>query len=169
MSKVLALVGMGSGVSAGVARRFGQEGFKLAMVARSQATLDAARAELEGIEAVGYLADAGQPASLDAAFARISVDLGPTSVLVYNAAAVRAKPGSALAAAELIADLGVSIGGALTASQCVLPAMLSAGTGTILYTGGAFALEPTPVMTSLGIGKAGLRNSETSHSASSPN
>jgi NAD(P)-dependent dehydrogenase (short-subunit alcohol dehydrogenase family) len=57
-----------------------------------------------------------------------------------------------------MADLQVSVGGALAAVQAVLPAMRARGRGTLLLTGGGFAFEPMPPMASLGAGKAALRN-----------
>lgn len=48
--------------------------------------------------------------------------------------------------------------GALTAVQCVLPSMQAAGRGTIIFTGGGFALEPAADYASVSLGKAALRN-----------
>jgi NAD(P)-dependent dehydrogenase (short-subunit alcohol dehydrogenase family) len=52
----------------------------------------------------------------------------------------------------------VSVVGALTAIQSVVPSMLSRGTGTVLFTGGGLALYPSAGVTSLSIGKAAIRN-----------
>ncbi len=54
-------------------------------------------------------------------------------------------------------DLAVNIGGALVAAHAVAPKMTERGSGTILFTGGGFALEPHPEYLSLSIGKAGIR------------
>ena len=88
----------------------------------------------------------------------IASESGDIEVLVYNAAGVRYKPLAELGAEEFNADLRVSVGGALAAAQAVLPAMRSNGRGTLLFTGGGFAFEPMPVLASLGVGKAGIRN-----------
>lgn len=160
MNKLLTLVGMGPGVSAAIARRFGREGFKVAAIARRADALkeqtDALAAA--GVVAQGYTADAADPASLAAAFVRVAADHGPSGVLVYNAAGVRYKPLAQLTTDELNADLRISIGGAMAAAQAVLPAMREQGAGTLLFTGGGFAFEPMAAMASLGVGKAGIRN-----------
>ena len=54
MSKTIAVFGAGPGMGRSVARRFGCEGFQVALVARNQARLAAFSAELagDGIEAV---------------------------------------------------------------------------------------------------------------------
>jgi short-subunit dehydrogenase len=160
MNKLAVIVGMGPGVSAAVARRFGREGFAIAAIARREDALNEQVASLAaaGVKAQGYTADASDPASLAAAIGQATKDHGAPGVLVYNAAGVRYQALDALTADELIADLKVSISGALAAAQAVLPSMKSAGSGTLLFTGGGFAFEPMPAMASLGVGKAGLRN-----------
>lgn len=160
MSKLAVIVGMGPGVSAAVARRFGREGYAVAAVARRAEALNEQVAALvaAGVKARGYTADAADPASLGAALARAAADGGAPEVLVYNAAGVRYKPLAGLTAEELNADLRTSVGGALAAAQAVLPAMRAAGRGTLLFTGGGFAFEPMPALASLGAGKAALRN-----------
>jgi hypothetical protein len=47
--------------------------------------------------------------------------------------------------------------GAITATRAVLPAMLTAGTGTLLYTTGASSVTPAPVFVSAGMAGAALR------------
>ncbi|MBC7938908.1 MAG: short-chain dehydrogenase, partial [Chitinophagaceae bacterium] len=37
-------------------------------------------------------------------------------------------------------------------------AMMARGSGTLLFTGGGYAFEPTPMLASVGAGKAALRN-----------
>lgn len=157
---IAVIVGMGPGVSAAVARRFGREGFEIAALARRadalQGQVDALNAA--GIAARGYPADAADAAALAANLARVSAERGTPDVLVYNAAGIRRKPLAELSAQELMADLQISIGGALAATHAVLPGMMARGRGTLLYTGGGFAFEPIPAMAGVGVGKAGLRN-----------
>lgn len=157
---LIAIAGMGPGVSAAVARRFGREGFAVAGLARRAAALQAQMDALmgAGIRAQGFAADAADPASLAAAIGHVEAAQGPIDVLVYNAAGARPKPLSALTAEELAADLSVSVVGALAAAQAVLPGMRARGRGTLLFTGGGFAFEPLPQMASLGVGKAAVRN-----------
>jgi short-subunit dehydrogenase len=158
--KVCVIVGMGPGLSLGVAKRFGREGFAIAMLARRAQVLAQQKAALSAasITAEGFAADAGDAVSLAAALDRVAAEMGPIDVLVYNAAAVRYKPLSELTVDELIADFRVNVAGALAAAQKVIPSMRARGAGTVLFTGGGFALAPVPAMAALGIGKAGIRN-----------
>jgi short-subunit dehydrogenase len=160
MNKVVVLVGMGPGVSAAVARRFAREGYAIGAVARHADKLELQLSELRtsGCKAVGAAADAGDIGSLRAALDRLQGELGDATVLIYNAAGVTYQPLEAVGAERFAADLAVSVVGAFTAAQHVLPAMRARGAGTVLLTGGGFAFEPMPAMASLGVGKAAIRN-----------
>ena len=160
MDKVIVIVGMGPGVSAAVARRFAREGYAIGAVARSADKLEEQLAALRasGVRVVGATADAGDIGSLRAALVRLRAALGDAGVLVYNAAGVTYRPLAELSPEAFAADLAVSVVGAFTAAQQVLPAMRAQRSGTILLTGGGFAFEPMPVMASLGVGKAAIRN-----------
>jgi NAD(P)-dependent dehydrogenase (short-subunit alcohol dehydrogenase family) len=101
-------------------------------------------------------ADASDPATIAAALPE------PVAVLIHNAyRATMAEAGpSSLAVRDLVADFTVNVAGALAAAQEVLPGMRQAGRGSILFTGGGLALDPTGWLpaASLAVGKAGLRS-----------
>lgn len=160
MDKVIYIVGMGPGVSAAVARRFGGEGYAIGAVARDGAKLERQLAALHdaGLQAVGATADAGDIGSLRAALARLQAALGDAGVLVYNAAGATHRALAVVSAEQFAADLAVTITGAFAAAQFVLPSMRTRRAGTLLLTGGGFAFEPIASMASLGVGKAGVRN-----------
>lgn len=156
---ICAIIGAGAGLGMAVARRFGREGFAVALVARSEDKLASSVAELEaaGIEAWAYAADAGDADALAGTLDRIAVEHGAIDVLVYNAVAFTPGPLSAIAPDAVSDDLRVSTAGALSAVQTVLPRMREAGAGSLLFTGGGAALGPIPNLTTLSIAKAALR------------
>ncbi len=151
---------MGQGNGMGIARRFGREGFVIAMVARSDDKLRQYQKKLqkEDIESYYYLADVAKPQEIQDSLAYIHESLGPTKVLVYNPAAAREMDLLQVSEEELTADLQINVIGAVTVVQTVKSVMEKAGGGKILITGGGFALEPTPAYASLALGKAALRN-----------
>ncbi|OAB44420.1 SDR family NAD(P)-dependent oxidoreductase [Paenibacillus glacialis] len=160
MSKpLLVIVGAGSGVSAGVARKFGANGFRVVLVARNQASLNQYTSELaaQDVEAYSITADASDGQSLSNAFDQIKQEYGSPEVLVYNAAAIQQSTPQTLTDTELLEHFKVNVLGALTSAQQVIPDLIEQKRGTILFTGGGLALAPSPTYTSLSIGKAGVR------------
>ena len=68
------------------ARRFGREGFAVALLSRDQAKLDELAATLqgEGVDARGYAADVLDGAALEGALQRAAADLGAITALQYS-------------------------------------------------------------------------------------
>lgn len=158
--KCIAIVGAGPGISAGVARKFGAEGFTVVLLARTAESLERQVSELRdsGIEAHSIVADVSDARTLESAFARIKAEYGIVDVLVYNAGANTIADPTALDPADLTRDFTVNVVGALTSAQLVAEDMIARGSGSILFTGGDLAVNPVPSRASASISKAGLRN-----------
>jgi NAD(P)-dependent dehydrogenase (short-subunit alcohol dehydrogenase family) len=151
------IIGAGPGIGASVGRRFGRGGLPVGLVARSRSSLDRARAALAaaGTPAIGVTADAAQRAPLTAALDELSGRMGVPEVLVYNAGLIRSDRPGELTDEQHFAAYAVNVLGAMTSATHLAPAMTAAGGGTILITGGM--PEPDPAVTSLSLGKAGVR------------
>jgi NAD(P)-dependent dehydrogenase (short-subunit alcohol dehydrogenase family) len=102
-------------------------------------------------------ADAGEDASLRRAIASVEAELGPATVLIYNAAGASTGSPTQVSPEAVNADFRVSVTGALTAAQAVAPAMKEAGSGAILLTGSGLGLHPNAQAASLSLGKTGIR------------
>jgi short-subunit dehydrogenase len=154
------ILGAGPGIGMAVARRFGQEGFRVAVVARAADPLAAFQTELDeaGIQALILAADLAEPEPLAEALTAIEAWGGAPEVLVYNASAGTPGPGADLDPRQLLRDLQVNAAAPLTAVRWALPAMRERGRGTLLFTGGGLALQPKPGMASACLGKAALRS-----------
>lgn len=141
----LAIVGAGRGLGAAVARRFGREGFAIALVSRDQTKLDAMAAELadSGVTARGYSADVRDAASLEAALTSAADDLGPITVLQYSPLPSRSylEPVLDLTPELALEALRFSALGLITAARAVLPAMRAAGDGTIILINGGTSVK----------------------------
>lgn len=155
--KVMLIVGAGPGISLSTARRFGSEGFKVALIARSLKSLQQYEEDLkkEGIEAKGFPGDASSEESLKAAIDSVIKTYGNIDVLLYNAAILKPGKPTELSVDDLIYDFKVNVAGALTSVKEVVPQMVN---GTILLTGGGLALYPNADLASLSIGKSGIRS-----------
>lgn len=140
------IIGAGPGIGTAVARRFAAEGYDIGLVARTQATLDAASAEAGG--AATAIADAADERQLVAALDTFDIP----DVLVYNAGLIRPDRPGELSHAQHQAAYAVNVLGAMTAAAHLAPRMTR---GTILITGGM--PKPVAAATSLSLGKAGVR------------
>ncbi|MDN4481945.1 SDR family NAD(P)-dependent oxidoreductase [Demequina lignilytica] len=144
----LAIIGAGPGLGAAVARRFGREGFAIALVSRDQAKLDALADELagDGLTARGYAADVRDAAALTAALERAAAELGPVTALQYSPLPARSylKPVLELDP-ELAAEaLSFSALGLIAAARAVLPAMRAGGEGSIVLINGGTSVKARP-------------------------
>lgn len=157
-TKVLVVVGAGPGVGASVARRFGREGYDVALVARSAEYLDTLGAELQaaGVTTGWTAVDIADAEALTAAITRFGQHLGRIDTLHFNPSVFRQRDPLHVTADELVEDVRVGVGGLLTAVQAARPVM---GAGArILATGSMAADAPWHEACSLGVQKAGLRN-----------
>ena len=155
--KVLLIVGAGPGISLSTAKKFGKEGFKVALVSRRIDALQKYEEELraEGITANGFPGDVSSEVSLKAAIDSVIKQYGKIDVFLYNAAAIRLGKPTTLSIDDLVKDFKINVAGALSSVKEVLPYLEN---GTILLTGGGLAIHPFADYASLAIGKAGIRS-----------
>ncbi|GAA3549041.1 SDR family NAD(P)-dependent oxidoreductase [Amycolatopsis ultiminotia] len=165
----IAIVGAGPGLGRSIAKAFGDNGFSVALVARTQEKLGNLAAELTeaGIEAAGFAADVMDPASIAAAFDRIKERFGAVDVLEYSPAAHAPVPGLGnpgpieASRADIQPQLEYYLYGGIAATEQVLPAMIERGSGTILYTTGGTSQDPLAgpaEFTTTAIGSGALRS-----------
>lgn len=142
---VIAIVGAGPGLGAAVARKFGREGFSVALISRDQSKLDAMAAELEsdGVTARGYAADARIPAQLEDALLNAAAELGPISVLQYSPLPSRdyLKPVLDLTPELALEALQFSALGLIRAARTVLPATREAQAGSVILINGGTSVK----------------------------
>src|SRR3954453_571953 len=166
----LLLVGAGPGLGAAIARRFAREGYRLTLVARSEATIaPIARAlRATGADVAVVPADAGDAERLRAALSPLFAAPGAPGVVIYNAALATFDELLAVSAEQLADAYAVDVIGGVLTAQLAVPAMRSASGGTLLFTGGGFAdaLPPAPAalpptLATLSLGKVALRAAAT--------
>lgn len=145
---VIAIIGAGPGLGAAVARRFGREGFSVALIARDPAKLQLIAAELEqgGITAGAYPADVLAPSEIENALAQAAADLGPITALQYSPLPSRTflKPVLELTPELALEALRFSALGLIHAVRAVLPAMRSRGEGSVILINGGTSVKARP-------------------------
>lgn len=161
---VIAVVGAGPGIGEAVARRFVQEGFIVALLARTEDKLQTMSTGIEADfgkhTAHYYITDLRVEEQVISSFKSIKEELGPVDVLVYNAGARRVNGRSVLdtTTEEFENFTKINLFGAFWSAKCVLPDMLSASKGTIIFTGATGSLRGMPGLSSFSPGKFGLRS-----------
>lgn len=161
---VIAVVGAGPGIGEAVARRFVAEGYVVALLARTE---DKLQTMVQGIDAdFGkgsaryYLTDLRIEEQVISSFKSIRAELGSVQVLIYNAGARRVNGRSILdtTSEEFENFTKINLFGAFWSTKCVLPDMLAAERGTIIFTGATGSLRGMPGLSSFSPGKFGLRS-----------
>jgi NAD(P)-dependent dehydrogenase (short-subunit alcohol dehydrogenase family) len=143
-----ALVTGGSlGLGRAMAHRFAGAGARVAIVARRQDVLDAARAEIEsetGGTVGAYACDVREPAEIKAMFARATGELGPVDILVNNAGTSNAKPFMEVSDADWQEDLELKLFGAIRCARLAMPGMIERRWGRIINVVSIQAKSPGP-------------------------
>lgn len=160
----LAIIGAGKGLGAAVARRFGREGFAVALISRHQGRLDALASELEqdGVQARGFTADVRDPDSIAAALEQATETLGPIEVLQYSPLPQKdfMRPVLETTPADLRGPVEFSIYGPVAAVHQVVPGMRFLPEGarpSILFVNGGSAVKPGRAVTGTSIAFAGQK------------
>lgn len=155
----IAIIGAGKGLGLTVARRFGREGFAVALISRNQERVEelASTLQSEGISAAGFTANVRDADSLTAALEAATAALGPIEVLQYSPLPAKEfmRPVLETAVADLVGPVEFSIYGPVTAARHVIPGMRTLGTGTILFVNGGSAVRPGPSVSGTSVAFAG--------------
>lgn len=159
--KVLAIFGAGPGLGGALARRFGSEGYDVALVARRleplQQQVEALKAA--GIHAAAFAADLTQLEALPALVQSIEATLGGIDVAVYMPISADLKfiPAVELTAATLRPMTELFTFAPIQLANVLLPGLVSRG-GAFVYGNGASSIMTMPGMSGPGPAMAAARN-----------
>lgn len=147
MSRTIVVCGYGPGISDGVARKFGAEGFSVALVARSRDKVEAGARALgqAGITARGFACDLADTAAVRRLVNDVRDVFGPVTVLHWNAYGTLARDLTTCDPGELRTMFDVGVTGLVAATQQSLEDMKTQKDAAILVTGGGLALDSPQV------------------------
>ena len=153
------MVGAGQGLGNHVAKRFGQENFRVILLARNKQSLTSYQREFagEGIEIHFYEADAAEPESLRTALTQINMQFGTPDILVYNVGITGADGSATMGSAELMRHYQIDVASAYTCAKLVANDEFARKQGAIILTGGGLATHPIAQFVPLSLDKAALR------------
>lgn len=153
---VCVVVGVGPGNGAAFARRFGADGYAVAMLARSTDTMGPLASSLP--DARAFQCDVSDAASVQRTFDEIRSAMGDPEVAVYNAGAGTFGTFDNISAGDFEASWRVNtLGGFLVAKQ-VVPAMQRAGRGSIVFVGATASRRGVPRTVAFAPAKAAQRS-----------
>ena len=138
--KPLAIVtGVGPGTGASLARKFAAEGYRVAMLARDTARLDALAEELE--DAVAVPVDVSDAPALLGALDDLTTRFGTPKVVVHNAVGAAFGNFLDIDPSALEQNFATNVMALYHLARAVTPRMIEAGGGSLIVTGNTSALR----------------------------
>ena len=152
MSKVALVTGGGRGIGANVARALADDGWKVAVSARTAKQVEEVAGEIGGL---GVAADVSKEDDVRRMVETVERQLGPIELLVANAGIAR---GSAWDSdpAEWWSTFEVNVLGVFLCVRAVVPGMLERGSGRIVITGSGASYLPGSTSTAYSSSKAAV-------------
>ncbi|WP_438490954.1 SDR family NAD(P)-dependent oxidoreductase [Paenibacillus sp. IHBB 3054] len=163
--KTIAVVGAGPGLGLSLAKKFGENGFRVAAISRNPEKLSMIISELKelNIEAQSYVADVTNLAALKLTIQAVKKDFGSIDVLEFSPYAGWDKFTNVLETTpeSVLEQVNSYVLPAVLLVNEVLPDMINNHSGAILFTTGLSAMFPLPFVGNGGIVMSGIRNYAT--------
>ncbi|SOB77202.1 NADP-dependent 3-hydroxy acid dehydrogenase YdfG [Marinobacter sp. LV10R510-11A] len=137
MNKVCVVMGVGPGNGEAFVRRFSAEGFQVAMLARSQDYLKQLEQLVTGARA--FVCDMMEPEQITAVLAAVDSELGPVSVMMYNAGGGVFKNVEEASLEDFEANWRINVQGLVAATKAALPQLRQHETASIIITSASAA------------------------------
>jgi NAD(P)-dependent dehydrogenase (short-subunit alcohol dehydrogenase family) len=147
MPEVVVVTGASAGVGRATVRELAREGVSIGLVARGEAGLEGARADVErlGGRALVVPADVADHEQVEAAAERVEAELGPIDVWINNAMATILAPLSDITPEEFRRSTDVTYLGSVWGTMAALRRMRPRDRGTIVQVGSALAYRGIPL------------------------
>jgi NAD(P)-dependent dehydrogenase (short-subunit alcohol dehydrogenase family) len=148
------IVGVGSGLSASLARLFAKNGMKIALGARRADGLAALAQEVGG---KAFACNAADPADVAKLFSGVEAAFGAPDVVVYNASYRTRGPLVELVPEEVAKSIAVSAFGGFLVAQQAVKRMLPKHHGAVIFTGASASVKGYAQSAPFAMGKFALR------------
>lgn len=160
--RTIAIVGAGPGLGLSLAKKFGENGFRVAVISRNAEKLALIVSGLEQLHigAQAFAADVTDLSSLQRALRAAKETFGPIDVLEFSPYAGWATFTSVLETTpqSTLEQINSYLLPAILSVNEVSPDMMNSRSGAILFTTGISAMYPLPFVGNGGIVMSGIRN-----------
>src|SRR5215831_1707437 len=145
--EVVVVTGASAGIGRAVVREFARHGAHLGLLARGQAGLEGARAEVErlGGQALALPTDVAVADQLEAAAAQVEEQFGPIDIWINDAMTTVFSPFHEMTAEEFERVTAVTYLGVVYGTRAALRRMLPRDRGVIIQVGSALAYRGIPL------------------------
>lgn len=137
MNKVCVVMGVGPGNGEAYVRRFCEEGYQVAMLARSKDYLEDLEASVPGARA--FPCDLMEPAQIATVLAAIESKLGPVSVMLFNAGGGTFKNVEDASLEDFEANWRINVQALVAATKAALPQLRQHESASIVVTSASAA------------------------------
>jgi NAD(P)-dependent dehydrogenase (short-subunit alcohol dehydrogenase family) len=137
MTKTCLITGVGPGTGSALVRRFAEDGYAVAMLARNAERLGALASELDSAHA--YVCDVSDELALASTYERIKAEHGAPAVIVHNAVGAALGSYMDINPDRLRMAFEVNTMALLNLARLGTPDMVASGSGAIVCTGNTSA------------------------------
>src|SRR5215212_7545008 len=158
-SEVVVVTGASSGIGRAIARRFGQDGARIGLIARGRDGLHGASEEIEraGGQALVLPTDVADWDAVDSAAAAVEEAFGPIDVWINNAMTTVFAPFKDVEPEEFKRATEVTYLGTVWGTKAALERMLPRDRGSIVIVGSALAYRGIPLQSAYCGAKHGVK------------
>jgi NAD(P)-dependent dehydrogenase (short-subunit alcohol dehydrogenase family) len=157
--EIVVITGASGGIGRATCRLFARKGAAVALLARSDDGLEAARKEIEemGGRALVVHCDVADPEQVERAAQRVEQELGPIDTWVNNAMVTVISPAVEMAPEEYQRVTDVTYLGSVYGTLAALKYMRARNRGTIIQVGSALAYRGIPLQSAYCAAKFAIR------------
>ncbi len=157
--RVVVITGASAGVGRAIATELGRQGAKVALLARGNAGLLAAREEIValGSTALPIVTDVSESEQVESAADRVEAELGPIDVWINNAMVTVLSPATAMSADEYDRVTRVNYLGTVYGTLAALRRMRPRDQGHVIQIGSALSYRAIPLQSAYCASKYAIR------------
>lgn len=155
--RVAWVTGAGTGIGRALAKRLAQEGWHVAVSARTAQDLDSLAAEVPG-SITAFVLDVTNGAETEAVVDKIETGIGPLELVVLNAGTYFPVTATNFKAANFRKTVDVNLNGTANGLDAVLPRMIARKSGHIALMASVAGFVGLPTSSAYGATKAAINN-----------